>query len=193
MTLLENGFRIGCLALLLGVPAVRAEPVREETGTGLWDRIVDTVSEVARDGQYDAYLSGYAYHSRKTYSAKKISGMNELAWGGGIGKTLRNERGNDESLFLSALKDSRSNIQWSAGYTYQWSFPLAEDGIEAGAGVTAAVIRRHDWYDGIPFPAILPMASIGSRSVKLNAVYMPRISVKKGKGDVVLLYLKLTF
>jgi lipid IVA palmitoyltransferase len=70
---------------------------------------------------------------------------------------------------------------------------VAENGIEAGAGVTAAVIRRHDWYDGIPFPAVLPMASIGSRSVKLNAVYMPRISVKKGKGDVVLLYLKLTF
>lgn len=80
-----------------------------------------------------------------------------------------------------------------AGYAYQWIYPVANTGLEAGAGLSALVIRRVDWYGGTPFPAILPVFSAGTQNAKLMMTYVPRISTRKGKGDVVLLFAKFQF
>lgn len=153
-------------------------------------KIDESPSKAAR---WDLYLSGYAYHDRDTYSKAQLRKMNETTWGGGIGRSFRNERGNEEGVYLMGIRDSNNRPQWMAGYQYQWMFPVkSSNNLEIGAGLTALVIRRHDWYDGRPFPALLPVASIGNRAAQLVATYVPHLSARKKKGNILSLMLKIS-
>jgi palmitoyl transferase len=160
---------------------------------GLLAQTRQTMTTIVDEGKWDIYLSGYAHHSRDTYSDRRIEKLNEQAWGFGFGKTFRNSAGNDESLYALVIRDSNRNLQWSAGYAYQWMFPLGASGLEAGAGLSAGLIQRRDWFDGVPFPAVLPVFSAGGRQLKLMGTYVPHLSTRKGKGDVLLLVLKYSF
>lgn len=144
------------------------------------------------ESRWDIYLSGYAYHDRDTYSKNQLRKLNETTWGGGLGRTLRNARGNDESLYVIGIRDSNDRPQWMAGYAYQWVFPVLSEKVDIGVGVTGLVIRRHDWHGGRPFPALLPVASLGMSKAQLVATYVPRVSTHKTTGNVVLLMLKLS-
>ena len=145
-----------------------------------------------RDLHWDVYMSGYAYHDRETYTRKQLNKMNENTWGGGLGRTLRNARGNDESVYGVVIRDSNNRPQWMAGYAHQWMFPVVSKKFEVGAGLTALLVRRHDWYNGRPFPAVLPVASIGTRDAQLVATYVPHLSARKAKGNIVHLMLRMT-
>jgi palmitoyl transferase len=169
------------------------DTVSGTTSKALFDTALDTGIDIVQNGKWDIYLSGHAHHSRESYSAKRVRKLNENAWGLGVGKTMRNERGNDESLYVLVIRDSNRNPQWSAGYAYQWVYPLGPNGLEVGAGLSAGVIQRKDWFDGVPFPAILPMFSAGTVNLKLMGSYIPRLSTRKGKGDVLFLFAKYTF
>jgi palmitoyl transferase len=141
---------------------------------------------------WDVYVSGYAYHDRDTYSQQQLHKMNETTWGGGLGKTVHDERGNEEGVYLMGIRDSNRRPQWMAGYQYQWMLPLkSQNNLQVGAGFTALVIRRSDWYDGRPFPALLPVASIGNRAAQLVATYVPHLSDRKKKGNILSVMLKL--
>lgn len=179
---------ITCHAQQLPIPG--GKPAAEK---GLFVAAIDHGSNIVERGSWDLYLSGYAHHSRDTYSQKRLQKLNENAWGIGLGKTIRNERGNDESLYALVIRDSNRNHQWSAGYAHQWIFPLGSTGLEAGAGLSAGLLQRKDWFDGVPFPAVLPTFSLGSGAFKLMGTYVPRISTRKGKGDVLFLFAKYTF
>jgi len=61
---------------------------------------------------------------------------------------------------------------------------------EIGLGYTAGLISRTDILNGVPFPGVLPLASIGTRDVKLMASYIPRLS-GTGNGDVLFLALRV--
>lgn len=162
-------------------------------GGGLWESARETVSEISHQPSWDVYLSGYAYHSRSTYTRKHLGRLNEKAWGGGLGKSLRNASGNDESLYVLVIRDSLYKPQWAAGYTHEWIFPLGGSGLEAGLGMTALVMRRSDWANGYPVPAVLPVASFGSRKARLEATYVPRLSTGKGKGNIILVVGRFSF
>jgi len=156
------------------------------------------IVNIARQGRWDITFTGYAYHDRGTYTDSQIKALNDKAWGGGIGKVLRDASGNDESIYAMVFRDSSRHLQWSAGYAYQWMFPIASTGLEVGAGLTAALISRHDVFNRAPFPALLPLVSIGSQNVKLMATYVPPVSVSKGKGkkskgDLALVFVKFAF
>ena len=153
---------------------------------------MESMADDPPDLRWDIYLSGYAYHDRETYTRKQLDKMNENTWGGGFGRTLRNERGNDESVYAVLIRDSNNRPQWMAGYAYQWMFPLVSKKFELGAGLTGLLIRRHDWYEGRPFPAILPVASIGTPKAQLVATYVPHLSLRKSKGNIVLLMLRMS-
>jgi lipid IVA palmitoyltransferase len=90
-----------------------------------------------------------------TYTEQWLKKLNEKAWGAGIGKTVRNEKGDEESLYLMAIRDSDLNSQWMAGYSYQWMYPISmvSSSLEVGIGITALLIRRDDWFvEERPFP-----------------------------------------
>ena len=185
--------RIASFSSLLFFQAAHAEQPDETKGRSIISKVTGTIENVTNNGRWDIYLSGYAHHSRTTYTDTRLRQLNEHAWGGGFGKTVRNADGNDESLLITAIRDSNLNWQYSAGYAYQWIYHLPSSSLEAGVGLTAQLISRSDWFGRVPFPAILPVFSFGSPNVKLIGTYVPRISTRKGKGDVTLIMLKVTF
>jgi hypothetical protein len=162
---------------------------------GAWSTVSDWTSEAAdqfrliRDqGSTDLYLSGYARHGRRTYTHERLEELNEKAWGAGIGRRLRDAHGNDEMVYALGISDSHEKPQLMAGYAHEWIYPLGESGLELGLGYTAMLMSRQDYFGGVPFPIALPLGSIGSRDIKLRASYVPRLSQKKGNGDVLLLF-----
>jgi lipid IVA palmitoyltransferase len=155
---------------------------------------VNTFSNIYDNGRLSLLLSGYAYHGRKTYTSERISEFNEKAWGLGGSKVLRDEKDNEEALQLLVLSDSHKKPQINAVYSYQWMLPLGTSfgkSWEAGLGYTAGLFMRRDMFGGLPFPAALPLFSVGTRDTKIISTYIPRISANKGNGDVLYVVLRI--
>jgi hypothetical protein len=148
----------------------------------IWDSTKDAVFKIADEGKWDVYLSGYARH----FNHRGDYNLNEKVWGGGVGKTYRNPKGNEESLYLMATTDSLDNMQYMAGYAYHWIFPVSDTGLEFGAGASLFIIKREDWFHGRPFPGALPMFSFGTRKAKLMATYIPELPHENRKSSAVL-------
>lgn len=163
--------------------------VQDAAEPGWWDATKAKTHKILDDGELSLMLSGYAHHGRNTYTAERIAELNERAWGLGFSKTIRNAKDNEEALYGMAISDSHFKPQPMVGYLYQWMQPLGKQ-LEVGAGVTGLLISRTDYFDGFPFPAVLPVASIGTRSSKLMAAYVPRFSKNKGNGDVLLMFVR---
>jgi palmitoyl transferase len=161
-----------------------------DTEAGWWDQAKAGSMNIVDHGALSIILSGYARHGRNTYTAERIAELNENAWGLGFSKAVRNQKDNEDSLFGLAISDSHFKPQFMAGYAHQWMQPIGGN-FEAGVGYTALLISRTDYFSGIPFPGVLPVASIGTRNSKLMAAYIPRLSQNKGNGDVLLLFLRL--
>lgn len=176
---------------LLGTSSLASAQQTEETSW--WQQTKsDAVAKGNKfmdDGQLSIMLSGYAHHGRGTYTAERIAELNERAWGMGFAKTLRDSKDNEEFLYGMVISDSHFKPQWMAGYAYEWMRPLGGN-VEAGLGYTALLISRTDYFSNVPFPAVLPVASIGTKSSKLMAAYVPRFSKNKGNGDVLLVFVR---
>jgi hypothetical protein len=151
----------------------------------------DHVTAIGRDGEPELYVSGYAYHGRNTYTPERIAELNEKAWGLGYGKTIYNASGGEESVYFLAIDDSHGRPQPMLGYAYQWTWQLKQSAFVVGAGYTAMLMSRADYYGGIPFPVVLPVASLGTRKVRVMASYVPRLSQNKGNGDVLLIFFRI--
>lgn len=155
------------------------------------DQSADRFRMIRDQGSTDLYLSGYARHGRSTYTPERLAELNENAWGAGVGRRLRNARGNDEMIYALGISDSHFKPQLMAGYAYEWIYPLGGSSMELGVGYTAMLMSRADYFGGVPFPIALPLASIGTRDIKLRASYVPRLSQQKGNGDVLLLFVSI--
>ncbi|WP_238552017.1 hypothetical protein [Herminiimonas sp. CN] len=167
------------------------------TDNGDWwqhtkDVVRSKVETISGQGETSLFLSGYSYHGRNTYTPERIRQFNEKSWGLGLGKTLRHPNGDEEYLYGLAISDSHYDPQLMAGYAYQWNWPVAGK-LEAGAGWSALLISRTDTWGRVPFPAILPVASIGIPGAKLMASYVPRLSGNKGNGDVLYVFGRINF
>jgi hypothetical protein len=151
----------------------------------------DHVAAIGNAGEPELYVSGYAYHGRDTYTPERIAELNEKAWGLGYGKTIYNAKGDEESVYFLTIDDSHGRPQPMLGYAYQWTRQLNNSPLEVGAGYTAMLMSRADYYGRIPFPAVLPVASIGTRKYRVMASYVPRLSQNKGNGDVLLVFFRV--
>ena len=166
----------------------------EAPDTSLKDKTVDAMKgawnyagRILDEGDNILYVSGYAYHGRSTYSPEKIAEFNEEAWGAGFGRTLIDRNGNSNSLFALAFLDSHSDIEAQVGYAREWRWQFAEHA-SVGAGFVAMLVSRSDMFNNIPFPAILPLASIEVHRVALMASYVPKLGGDGGNGDVLYLF-----
>ncbi|PRC93795.1 hypothetical protein [Solimicrobium silvestre] len=155
-----------------------------------YDDAVNTTENLYDNGRLSTILSGYAHHGRGTYTAERIDELNEKTWGLGMSKELRDSKDNEESLQIVIMADSHYKPQITAGYSYQWMKSLGGNW-EAGIGYTAGLISRTDILQGVPFPGILPLFSIGTRDTKLVASYIPKLS-GTGNGDVLFLALRVS-
>jgi hypothetical protein len=166
-----------------------ANAFAEESTFDRWlDGTKNHASEIWDKGNHAVYLSGHAHHGRSTYTKEKLAEFNENAWGLGYGKTYRNERNNDESLFALVIKDSHSHPQYMAGYAHEWVWKVPKTPVEVSLGGTLMLVSRQDYFKSFPFPVPLPLASIGVEKAKLMFAYVPRLSKNKNNGDVLLIF-----
>lgn len=147
------------------------------------------IGQIWNEGGNDLYLTGYSWHNRATYSKKKIDSFNELAWGGGLGKSLYDEDGDWQALYAMAFLDSHSKIEPLAGYAFQ-KIGRVGDNWRLGAGYTVFLTSRADIFNRIPFPGLLPLVSAGYRDATLYATYIPG---GKGNGNVLFMFGRWSF
>jgi palmitoyl transferase len=67
-------------------------------------------------------ISGVAHHGRSTYSTEKLNELNDTPGAWATARPLRNDKGDDESLYGFVIKDSHRHPQYMAGYAYEWVF-----------------------------------------------------------------------
>ncbi len=159
----------------------------KEKTVAVVENTIDHARRIIDEGDNILYLSGYAYHHRGTYTAKKIAGFNEQAWGAGFGRTLIDENGNSNALFGVAFLDSHNDVEAQVGYVREWRWKFA-DHAAVGAGFVAMLVSRSDMFNNFPFPAVLPVASVEVKRVALMAIYIPKLSSSEG-GNGNVLYL----
>lgn len=147
------------------------------------------VDQIWTEGGTDLYITGYSWHNRATYSREKIDSFNELAWGGGLGKSIYDEDGDWQGLYAMAFLDSHSKIQPMAGYGFMKMARVGAD-TRFGLGYTLFMTSRADIFNRIPFPGVLPLVSAGYKDATLFATYIPG---GKGNGNVMFVFGKWAF
>lgn len=189
---MNKSFFIACL---LGLSAFlsSASAMAQSTKESVWQQQKNNVSKIWKEGEDALYFSGKAHHGRGSYTAEKLSELNENAWGFGYGKTLRDQKGNDESIYLFGISDSHKKPQIMLGYAYEYVWKIPHTPLEVSAGGTLMLMHRQDIFGGIPFPAPLPLASIGLERAKLMFSYVPRLSKNGNNGDVLLIFGRVQF
>lgn len=150
---------------------------------------VETVREAFQNGEWETYATGYAKHLPYGYQQKVRARLNETTWGGGFGRTIRDEDGDRHSVFVMAFSDSHRALQVNAGYGWQryWN---ATRNLHLGAGYLAFVFSREDVANRFPVPAVLPCASVQYRGIEVIGLFVPRVS-RDIKGDVLFVYLRM--
>jgi len=142
------------------------------------------LDQIWTEGNTDLYVSGYAWHNRSMYSASKIRSFNELAWGGGLGKSIYDEDGDWQGLYAMAFLDSHRKVEPIAGYGFLKIGNVGQN-FKLGAGYTVFMTARHDIMSYVPFPGILPLVGAGYKDAMLYATYIPG---GRGNGNVLFMF-----
>jgi palmitoyl transferase len=145
--------------------------------TDLWDwlqkscrRLVDTYEQ----GSNELILSGYAWHTPWTWTAEKRAEENSAAWGAGWGRTVERENGDTDTVYFLVFDDSHHRPEYNLGYAWS-TYWRSRDSIQPGLGYTAMLVARNDIFNGWPFPALLPLASLRYDRFTLLATYIPSL------------------
>ncbi|MDQ8032111.1 lipid IV(A) palmitoyltransferase PagP [Bordetella genomosp. 1] len=160
-----------------------------DVSVGWMQRACNRIDQIWTTGDNDLYVTGWAWHNRSMYSAKKIREFNEAALGGGYGRSIFDEDGDWQGLYAMAFLDSHSRPQPIAGYGFLKIARVSQNW-RLGAGYTAFLTAREDIMSYIPFPGVLPLVSAGYRDAMLFATYIPG---KEGTGNVLFVFGKWTF
>lgn len=131
------------------------------------------VSAVYHSDKWELYMPVHTWHNRAMYDKNKTDDYWERPYGGGLGKYIIDEKGNQHSLYGMFFLDSHANWQPIAGYAWEKKWYLDEMGdLRFGAGFTAFLTAREDYYY-VPFPAALPLASIEYKNFAVQSTYIP--------------------
>jgi palmitoyl transferase len=138
------------------------------------------------EGRYDLYLSGYTWHLPFAYSSEDRDEYNNNAWGGGIGKSVIDDKGRTHGLFAFAFDDSHGKPQYNFGYSWTTYWGIPRTRLDAGLGYTAFFFMRSDYANYFPIPVVLPLASLRwNKSIELLTTYVPG---GEGNGNVMLFF-----
>lgn len=145
--------------------------------TDMWEwlnagckKLVDTYKQ----GKTDIVFSGYAWHTPWTWTAEKRAEENEYAWGGGVGRSVEHENGDTDTVYALVFSDSHYRPQYNLGYAWN-TYWGDRSSVQGGLGYTLMLVARNDIFNGWPFPAILPLASVRYDAVTLYATYIPTL------------------
>ena len=146
-------------------------------------RVVDTYQK----GGNELLVSGYSYHVPATWTAERRAELNAEAWGGGWGKTVEEENGNQHTVFFLGFLDSHKNAQLQVGYAWN-TYSGSRDGPQIGLGWTGMIVQRPDIADGIPFPVVLPLLSFKYQKAQMVMTYIPTVGGGVNHGSTLYVF-----
>jgi lipid IVA palmitoyltransferase len=149
-----------------------------------WDRS----KEAWREGSWDAYLTGYAWHAPYAYNKQKREEYNDFAAGGGVGRSIMDEDGDKHSLYALAFRDSHYKPQYTIGYAWMryWG-----GGLSFGLGYTMYVFARSDVNHYLPAPMAGLLGSMRYGSFELMVAAVP--FGKDDSGNIALVFGRWTW
>ena len=176
-----------CAALFLVIARPASGASCEDWGGG-WltqgcDRLVDTYE----NGQKGVLISGYSWHLPGTWTAERRAELNSNAWGGGVIRTTEDEKGDSRSVYFMVFEDSHRHAQFQVGYEHS-TYWGPRSGLQPGLGYTVAIVQRPDIASGIPFPVVLPIASLRYGQGTLYAIYIPTLNGGINHGSTLFLF-----
>jgi len=151
------------------------------------NRLVDTYQR----GDNDIILSGYSYHIPATWTPERRAELNSAAWGFGLGRTTEEPDGDTHTVFFLGFKDSHDHLQSQVGYAYN-TYWGPRDGVQVGLGYTVAIVQRPDIWNGVPFPALLPLGALRYGNATLQAIYIPTLSGSVNHGSTLYVFGRVT-
>jgi outer membrane protein W len=149
------------------------EAERRDGWKGWFADAWDGSKRIFRDGHTDLMLPLYTFHPPYEYPNR--DDQNHYPWGGGIARTWIDGRDNERLLYAMAFSDSHYDFEPAVGYAWIARWPLFGT-VKGGLGYTVFVTMRSD-ANYIPFPAILPLASIGTDRFTLYGTWVPSSDV----------------
>ena len=174
------------LLLCFAYPLAQAENRATETV----EKAESEIEYIWNSGKTELYLPLYTYHMPFAYSSEKRAKFTSYPMGLGIGKGLINANGNWEGIYVMSFQDSHGLYQYMAGYGWVPLWNMTDSEFKYGLGVTAFVMSREDIDHYIPFPGILPIASIRYKDLSLETTYIPG---GKNVGNVIFTWGKFSF
>ena len=148
---------------------------KEEQDKGWFSGAWDGMTRVWKDGSSDLYLSGYYWHAPYNFDSYERSEYNDLALGGGYGRSLTDEKDNQRMLYAMIVQDSYRKPMYLAGYAWLARWKVAGE-LRLGAGYTISIISNSKATGYIPFPAPTPLVSIGTEKVSIYGTYLNSIA-----------------
>lgn len=187
MHVLKMALAWACLsgAALAFSSQAHADNLFTQLGDGIaerWNR--------SMDGKSQLYLPLETWHNRATYTRQAIDSFNERPWGLGYGKGYYDDHGNWQGFYAMVFKDSHMKWEPIAGYGSTWDWYTGNHDWHVGLGYTLFLTARKDVIDYIPFPAALPLVSVGYKDFTVQGTYVPG---RRGTGNVAFVWAQYTF
>ena len=146
------------------------------------------VKDAWHNGTPILYVTGLTYHDRSTYSQEQLDSYNERSWGGGYGWGRTNGEGDHFGWYGLIFRDSHFKYTKMFGWSAMTYWPKQSD-YAFGLGYTVFLGSRPDIYNSIPFPGILPLASVKLSKLELLGTYIPKVSAgTTGNGNVAFVF-----
>jgi palmitoyl transferase len=188
MPALADGNPAGSTAPAVAVSSSTTESTgRQSTwyGTG-WKHIEDIFGK----GGFELYAPVYTLHMPYAYTRALLRSYNDIPLGGGLGIGRFNESGNWEGVYAMEFSDSHRKPEYEGGYGWIPTWHPFSNNLRIGAGLTAFITARSDIAHYTPFPAVLPLGSVGYRDFDIQCTFIPG---GKNDGNVLFTWVKLSF
>lgn len=141
------------------------------SGEGWLSQQVDGFKNVLSDGRTGLILPLYTNHPTWDYDNRHEE--NGAPFGGGLVRSVLDERGNERMVYAIAFSDSHYSVEPFLGYAWlgRWNLDANAD-LHVGAGYLLGLTFREDyhWY---PIPAPLPLINAGYKNLDFYMTYIP--------------------
>lgn len=136
---------------------------------GFFSAQLSGMREIVDNGRDGVAFGIYTEHPVWEYDNRTEE--NGLPFGGGILRTVIDEKGNERSLFFLTFSDSHYYPEPTFGYSWVARWPVS-GGFHVGAGYLAGFTIRED-FNWLPCPMPLPVVKAGTDTVGAYMTFIP--------------------
>ncbi len=142
-------------------------------GDGFFSAQLSGAREIMDNGHDGIVFGLYTEHPRFDYDNRDEENM--WPFGGGVMRTVIDEKGNERSLYALMFSDSHYYPEPIFGYSWVARYPISEK-FHLGAGYVLGVTFRED-YNWLPIPVPLPVVKAGTEDVGVYMTFIPFTNV----------------